>query len=67
MKYVYTVNFAKKKIRIIKFVKYFSVEGLNLGNAILEYSMDYYSEYELYSHAPNRRQHIPCIFKALIM
>ena len=40
---------------------------LNLGNAILEYSMDYYNEYELYSHASNRRQHIPYIFKALIM
>lgn len=40
---------------------------LNLGNAILEYSMDYYNEYELYSHALNRRQHIPYIFKALIM
>lgn len=39
----------------------------NLGKAILEYSTDYYNEYELYSHAPNRKQHIPYIFKALIM
>ena len=40
---------------------------LNLGKAILEYSMDYYNEYELYSRSPNRKQHIPYIFKALIM
>ena len=40
---------------------------LNLGKAILEYSADYYNEYELYSHAPNRKNHIPYIFKALIM
>lgn len=40
---------------------------LNLGNAILEYATDYYNEYELYSHAPNRKHHAPYIFKALIM
>ena len=40
---------------------------LNLGKAILEYATDYYNEYELYSHTPNRKHHIPYIFKALIM
>ena len=40
---------------------------LNLGKAILEYSTDYYNDYELYSHAPNRKHHIPYIFKALIL
>lgn len=40
---------------------------LNLGNAILEYSMEYYNEYEMYSHSPNRKKHIPYIFKALII
>lgn len=40
---------------------------LNLGTAILEYSLDYYNEYELYSHTPNRKQHIPYIFRALIL
>ncbi len=39
----------------------------NLGNAILEYSLDYYNDYDLYSHAPNRKKHIPYIFKALII
>lgn len=40
---------------------------LNMGNAILEYSVEYYNEYELYSHSPNRKNHIPYIFKALII
>ena len=40
---------------------------LNLGKSILEYSMDYYNEYEIYSHSPNRKGHIPYIFKALII
>ncbi len=39
----------------------------NLGQSILEYSLDYYNEYETYSHSPNRKKHIPYIFKALIM
>ncbi len=39
---------------------------LKLGNSILEYSMDYYNEYEKYSKSPNRKGHIPYIFKALI-
>lgn len=38
-----------------------------MGIAILEYSAEYYENYALYSHAPNRKSHIPYIFKALIM
>lgn len=40
---------------------------MNLAKTILEYSLDYYNEYELYSHTPNRKKHIPYIFKALII
>lgn len=40
---------------------------IKLGGAILEYSLEYYNEYEKYSHSPNRRKHIPYIFKALII
>jgi len=38
-----------------------------LGKSILEYSMDYYNNYALYSRSPNRKCHIPYIFKALII
>lgn len=40
---------------------------LNMGNDIMEYSLEYYENYELYSRTPNRKGHIPYIFKALIM
>lgn len=40
---------------------------LKMGKAILEYALDYYNEYEMYSRSPNRKKHIPYIFKALII
>lgn len=40
---------------------------LKLGTSLLEYSTDYYEDYELYSHSPNRKKHIPYVFRALIM
>lgn len=40
---------------------------MQLGKSILEYSLDYYNEYGTYSHSPNRKGHIPYIFKALII
>lgn len=39
---------------------------LNMANAIMDYSLEYYDNYALYSSSPNRRKHIPYIFKALI-
>ena len=38
-----------------------------LAEAILEYATDYYNEFNLWSSAPNRKGHIPYVFKALIM
>lgn len=38
----------------------------NLGDAILEYSLEYYDNFDMYSHAPNRKKHMPYILKALI-
>lgn len=43
------------------------IARMALGKAILEYSLDYYNDYALYSNSPNRKGHIPYIFKALIM
>lgn len=40
---------------------------LSLAKSILEYSLDYYNDYAVYSHIPNRKKHIPYIFKALII
>ena len=38
-----------------------------LAKAIMDYSMDYYDDYAYWSNSTNRKQHIPYVFKALIM
>lgn len=40
---------------------------LKIGKAIWEYSTEYYNEYEMYCRGPNRKKHVPYIFKALII
>ena len=40
---------------------------LLLAQAIIDYSEDYYNNYNLYSVAPNRKSHIPYVFKSLII
>ncbi len=37
-----------------------------MAYAIMEYASDFYKDYSYWSSAPNRRRHIPYIFKALI-
>lgn len=37
-----------------------------LAKAIMEYAAEYYENYAFYSKAPNRKGHIPYVFKALI-
>lgn len=39
----------------------------SLGKSILDYALEYYSDYAFYSRSPNRKGHVPYIFKALIM
>ena len=38
-----------------------------LGEAILEYAEEYCNNFSYYSSAPNRKKHIPYVFKALMM
>lgn len=40
---------------------------LAMGTSILDYAAGYYNDYAFYSHSPNRKGHVPYIFKALIM
>ncbi len=39
---------------------------MKLAKSILEYSEDFYEEFKYWSSAPNRVDHIPYVFKALI-
>ena len=38
-----------------------------LAEAILEYARDYYDDFSYWSKAPNRKSHIPYVFKALLL
>lgn len=40
---------------------------MKLAQEILTYAYDYYENYQSWSVSPNRRQHIPYVFKALIL
>lgn len=37
-----------------------------LAKDIIEYAEEYYAEFEAYSRAPNRKNHLPYVIKALI-
>ena len=39
---------------------------LCMGKSIMEYALENYNEYQCFSKAPNRKGHIPYVFKALI-
>ena len=62
-----TVTLSLNEIDLIENGKNEQEARLNLAKSILEYSIEYYNNYELYSHSPNRKKHIPYIFKALIV
>lgn len=38
-----------------------------LAKAILEYAEDYYNDFSYWSSAPNRKAHLPYVFKALFI
>ena len=70
LKYVeddHSITLSLNEIDLIENGKDEKEARLKLGQSILDYSFDYYNEYETYSHSPNRKQHIPYIFKALII
>lgn len=62
-----SVTLSLNEIDIIENGKDDKEVRLKIGKAILEYSTEYYNEYEMYSCSPNRKKHIPYIFKSLII
>lgn len=40
---------------------------LCMANSILEYSLDFYNDFQIWSIAPNKKAEIPYVFKALIL
>lgn len=62
-----SVTLSLNEIDIIENGKDDKEVRLKVGKAILKYLTEYYNEDEMYSNSPNRKEHIPYIFKALII
>lgn len=70
MKYIEddnSVTLSLNEIDLVENGRNESEARFRLASSILEYANDFYNDYEIYSHSPNRKKHIPYIFKALIM
>lgn len=40
---------------------------LELADSILEYALEYFDNYQLYSRSPNRKAHLPYVTKAFLL
>lgn len=62
-----SVTLALNEIDLVENAENEPMARIKLAAAILEYASDYYNDYAYWSSAPNRKKHIPYVFKALIM
>ena len=62
----YSVTLSLNEIDIIENGKSEEEARQRLARSIMEYAEEFYNNYSYYSSAPNRKSHIPYIFKVLI-
>lgn len=62
-----TVTLSLNEIDLVENGEDEDAARFKLAQSILEYSVDYYNNYAVYSQSTNRKSHIPYIFKALII
>ena len=62
-----TVTLSLNEIDLVENGENEDAAKFKLAQSILEYSVDYYNNYAVYSQSTNRKSHIPYIFKALII
>ena len=62
-----SITLALNEIDLVENGKDENDARLKLASSILEYSEDYYSDFSYWGSAPNRRSHIPYVFKALFI
>ena len=62
-----SVTLALNEIDLVENAKEEAQARILLAESIMEYALEYYNDYAFYSAAPNRKKHVPYIFKALIM
>jgi hypothetical protein len=69
-KFVETDNSITISLKIMDLVENGETEEQaknKLAQSILEYAKDFYNDFNYWSSAPNRKNHIPYVFKALIL
>lgn len=62
-----SITLALNEIDLVENGKDENDARLKLASSILEYAEDYYSDYSYWGSAPNRKSHIPYVFKALFV
>ena len=62
-----SITLALNEIDLVENGKDETEARVKLAASILEYADDYYNEFSYWSSAPNRRSHIPYVFKALFI
>ena len=62
-----TVTLSLNEIDLVENGENEDAARFKLAQSILEYSVDYYNNYAVYSQSTNRKSHVPYIFKALII
>ncbi len=62
-----SVTLSLNQIDLVENAKDEAAAKRRMAQSILEYALEYYSNYTIYSSAPNRKGHIPYVFKALIV
>lgn len=62
-----SVTLSLNEIDLVENGKNYDEAKMKLSKAIIDYSEDYYNEFPVWSSAPNRKAHIPYVFKVLII
>lgn len=62
-----SVSLSLNEIDLAENAETFDLAKKKLAKSIIEYAEDFYNEFSVWSIAPNRKKHIPFVFKALII
>ena len=62
-----TVTLALNELDLVENGRDESDARTKLAAAILEYAEDFYTDFSYWGSAPNRRPHVPYVFKALFI
>lgn len=62
-----TVTLSSDSLDIVENANTEEEVKVKMAESILDYAKDFYKEFDLWSKAPNRKSHIPYVFKALLL